>query len=164
MLLRARFCVVPAVLFVLSVPALATRASAQQQSGVNAYYEFLTARRLIGEGDAAGAMAALQRALAADPESAEIRAEMASFYIRQDRLEDAEKAAREALARNRENIEAHRVLGLLYTSYADNARASDAAKVPAYVKEAIEHLEKVVPSAAGATDLSSQYNLGRLYL
>lgn len=165
MLPRARYCLVLAVLLVPFVAAsAATSASAQQQPGVNPYYEFLTARRLLGEGDAKGALAALERALAADPGSAEIRAEMASYYLRQDRLEDAEKAAREALARNGDSIEAHRVLGLLFAAYADNARGPDLAKVPGYLKEAIEHLEKVVPTAAGATDLSAQYNLGRLYL
>src|SRR5712691_3282993 len=149
---RARYCLVLAVLLVPFVPAsAAARASAQQQSGVNPYYEFLNARRLLGEGDAKGALAALERALAADPESAEVRAEMASFFLRQDRLEDAEKAAREALTRDRESIEAHRVLGLLYAAYADSAvRGPD--------------LDKVLPTAAGATDLSAQYNLGRLYL
>src|SRR3989442_1699584 len=67
---RARCCLVLAVLLVSFVPASAARASAQQQSGVNPYYEFLNARRLLGEGDAKGALAALERALAADPESA----------------------------------------------------------------------------------------------
>src|SRR5216117_910984 len=131
---RARYCLILAVLLVSFVPASAARASAQQQSGVNPYYEFLNARRLLGEGDAKGALAALERALAADPESAEIRAEMASFFLRQDRLEEAEKAAREALTRDRESIEAHRVLGLLYAAYADSAvRGPDLDKVPGYL-------------------------------
>lgn len=163
---RARCCLVLAVLLVPFVPAsAAARGSAQQQTGVNPYFEFLMARRLLGEGDAKGAQAALERAMAADPESAEIRAEMASFFLRQDRFEDAEKSARDALVRDSESIEAHRVLGLLYTAYADSAvRGPEVAKVPSYLKEAIEHLEKVVPTAAGATDISAQYNLGRLYL
>ena len=162
---HARYCLVLAVLLVPFVPASAAPASAQQQTGVNPYFEFLMARRLLGEGDTKGAQAALERALAADPESAEIRAEMASFLLRQDRLDDAEQSAREALKRDPDSIEAHRVLGLLFTAYADSAvRGPEVEKVPAYLKEAIEHLEKVVPTAAGATDLSAQYNLGRLYL
>jgi tetratricopeptide (TPR) repeat protein len=129
------------------------------------YLEFLMARRLEADGDAAGARAALERAAAADPQSAEVRAELAGFHMRQNDLPAAEKAAREALARDAANVEAHRVLGLIFSAYAESAEENNtAARTPEYVKEAIGHLEKVAATPGGATDLTLQYNLGRLYM
>ena len=129
------------------------------------YLEFLLARRLESEGDVAGARAALERAAAADPQSAEVRAELAAFHMRQNDVIAAEKAAREALTRDAANIEAHRVLGLIYSAYAESAEENNAAaRGPEYTKEAIEHLEKVAATPGGTTDLNLQYNLGRLYL
>ena len=72
MTLRGR--VVLAALIVAS--AIPATAAAQNPS---AYFEFLMARRLEGQGDHAGALAALERAASADPSSAEVRAEIASF-------------------------------------------------------------------------------------
>src|SRR5262245_61230448 len=79
------------------------------------YYEFLIARRLEKSGDAAGALASLQRAAAADPKSAEIRAEIAAFELSQNHTTQAEQAARAALMLDENNLEGHRVLGLVYT-------------------------------------------------
>src|SRR6476469_9742729 len=86
-------------------------AIAQSSSGVDAYYEFLVARHLEGEGDNPGALSALQRAAAAEPRSAEVRAELAAFHMRHNQRVEAEKAAREALAIDDDNMEANRVLG-----------------------------------------------------
>lgn len=131
----------------------------------DAYLEFLTARRLEAGGDVEGALAALERAAAADPGSAELHAEMAAVHLRQNDLDAAERAAREALARGPDNVEAHRVLGLIYSAYADEASPRDRqAPVPDDVKEAIAHLEIVAATPGGATDINLQYNLGRLYL
>lgn len=149
--------------FLLFVGLLIPPASAAAQA--DPYLDFLLARRLEAEGDAAGARAALERAAAADPQSAEIRAELAGFHMRQNDIPAAEKAAQEALTRDAANIEAHRVLGLIYSAYAESAEENNAsARAPEYTKDAIEHLEKVAATPGGATDLSLQYNLGRLYL
>ena len=137
-------------------------ASAQE---VDPYLEFLLARRLEEEGDAAGAQAALERAAAADPESAEIRAELAALHLRQNDAGAAEKAAREALARDAGNVEAHRVLGLLFSAYAESAAESGRqSRTSEFVTQAIGHLEKVAATPGGATDINVQYNLGRLHL
>ena len=131
----------------------------------DAYLAFLTARRLESEGDVEGALAALERAAKADPDSAEVRAEIAGLHMRQDNLEAAERAAREALARGADNVEAHRVLGLIYSAYADEGSQRDRdVTARDYVKDAIAHLERVAATPGGATDLNLQYNLGRLYL
>lgn len=137
--------------------------SALAQSTGDAYYEFLMARRLEGEGDAAGALAALNRAAAADRASAEIRAEIASFQLRHNRRDEAVKAANEALAVDDANIEAHRVLGLVNAANADDL--VEKRQIPQGMnaaKEAIAHLERVSPSLSA--DLTLHFTLGRLYL
>jgi tetratricopeptide (TPR) repeat protein len=129
------------------------------------YLDFLTARRLEAEGNNAEARAALNRAAAADPKSAEIRAELAGFHMRQNDVPAAETAAREALELDAANVEAHRVLGLIFAAYAESAEENkEEARTAEYVEEAIGHLEKVAATPGGATDLNVQFNLGRVYL
>jgi tetratricopeptide (TPR) repeat protein len=128
-----------------------------------AYFEFLMARRLEALGDQAGALAALERAAAADPASAEVRAEIAAFHLRRDRRGDAETAAREALKLNEANLEAHRVLGLVYTAQADSINANAAPqKFLAVARDAIQHLARVAKDPAAGIDVL--FSLGRLYL
>ena len=155
----SRLLVAGLLLVALPSPVLA-------QSAVDPYYEFLMARRLEAQGDAAGALAALQRASAADPRSAMVRAEIAAFQLRRNRRDDAEKAANEALVLNPESAEAHRVLGLIFSARADvNERSqAQAAEVAANVRNAISHLEKAVTSPAATSDINLFYTLGRLYL
>src|SRR5687767_11618622 len=81
-------------------------ALAQTQAPGTAYFEFLMARRLESEGDNRGALMALERAAAADPKSAEVRAEIASFHLRRNQRTDAEKAALVALTLDENNVEA----------------------------------------------------------
>jgi tetratricopeptide (TPR) repeat protein len=132
---------------------------------VDPYLEFLMARRLEQDGDVKGAQAALERAAAADPESAEIRAELAALHMRQNDARAAEKAAREALEKNGSNVEANRVLGLIFAAYAESAAESgQESRAPEFTRDAIAHLEKVAATPGGATDLNVQFNLGRLYL
>src|ERR1043166_6278115 len=89
------------------------------QGPVDPYYEFLMARHLEAEGNNAGAMAALERAAAAEPKSAEIRSEVAAFYYRRNQRDMAEKSAKAALALDDKNIEANRILGLIFAANAD---------------------------------------------
>jgi tetratricopeptide (TPR) repeat protein len=146
----------------LLVAVLIAPSSAAQ---TDPYLEFLVARRLEAEGNTADARAALERAAKADPTSAEIRAELAGFHMRQNDIAEAEAAAREALKLDAANIEAHRVLGLISAAYAESAEENKTeARTPEYVKEAITHLEKVAATPGGATDLNVLYNLGRVYL
>jgi tetratricopeptide (TPR) repeat protein len=129
------------------------------------YFEFLMARRLESQGDQAGALAALERAAAADPASAEVKAEIASFQLRRNRRADAETAALQALKIDDGNLEAHRVLGLIYSANVDamNARTPEA-QVEAAARQAITHLERVVSEVGAGTDIQIHYSLGRLYL
>ena len=131
----------------------------------DAYFEFLMAQHLEAQGDQAGALAALERVAAADPRSAAVKAEIASFHLRRSRRTDAESAALEALKLDSANLEAHRVLGLISAADVDamNAR-TPRAQVEAAARQAIAHLERVAAGAAAGTDLQIHVSLGRLYL
>lgn len=152
------FLVVAGV-FVGAVP----RAFAQTQAESDSYFEFLMARRLEGAGDFAGAQAALDRAVQATPKSAELRGQVASYYLRRSQPDEAEKAAKAALDIDDANTEAHRALGLVFAGYADaNSRANNP-QIAAYLKDAITHLERAAAGAASG-DLVLNFTLGRLYL
>src|SRR5436190_1230685 len=72
----------------------------------DAYQAFLEARRLESAGDAPGAIAALEKAATLDA-SPGILTELAQLYARQERSEDAQKAATQALALDPDNADAH---------------------------------------------------------
>lgn len=138
-------------------------APAYAQAQVDPYYQFLVARHLEGDGDAAGALAALERAAAADPKSAEVRAEIAALHLRRNERDEAEKAARAAVAIDDANAEANRVLGLIEAQTASNEKTPPA-EVRTLVSSAIDHLEKANAGATGLPDANVNYTLGRLYL
>ena len=145
--------------------ALAQNNSALAQTGAEAYYDFLMARHLEAAGDSKGAQAQLEKAVASDPKSAEVRAELAAFFLRRDDGDNAERVAKDALQLGDDNSEAHRVLGMLYAAKSEDTGRGQAAQAQAadLVKQAIAHLERVVENPAGLTDLNLQYTLGRLY-
>src|SRR5262245_10062976 len=103
-----------------ATPVLAqTAASAPQDPKAQAQFEFMMARRMESTGDTAGALASLERARKLDPGAAEIPAEIAGYYYRQNRPTDAVTAAEQALKIDKDNIEAHNILGTVYSSWAD---------------------------------------------
>ena len=129
------------------------------------YYEFMLSRHLENEGDEAGALEALKRAQAADPKSAEIRAELAGMYARQNKAAEAVEAAQQALKIDPNSGEAHRILGLVYAAWAEGNGSPPAGRVPEQLRrDAIEHLTKILDTPAVATDLSLQVTLGRLHM
>jgi tetratricopeptide (TPR) repeat protein len=125
------------------------------------YYNFLMGRHLEADNPAA-ALQALERAAAADPKSAEIRAEIASHHYGRSQRAEAEKAARAALAIDANNFDANRVLGLIYAGAAQTERSATPAQVGTYVRDAIMHLERATAKAPADTNLN--YQLGRMYL
>ncbi len=135
------------------------------QTNADAYYDFLMARHLEAQGDSKGAQAQLEKAVAADPKSAEVRAELAAFHLRRDAGDDAERVAKEALQIDDKSSEAHRVLGMLYAARSEETGRGQAAQNAAAesVRQAIAHLERVTDNPSGLTDLNLQYTLGRLY-
>jgi tetratricopeptide (TPR) repeat protein len=130
-----------------------------------AYYEFMLARRLEADGDTAGAVAALERAQKLDPDSAELLAERAALHARQNEGEPARAAAERALALEPDNVEAHRILGLVYSAWADGAGTPPSGATPASLRaKAIEHLKAIHGTPLMSTDLSLQIAYGRLLL
>src|SRR5258705_1341062 len=157
--LRVAFVAVGAALL-LTIPRVVLA-----QTGADAYYDFLMARHLEASGDSKGAQALLEKAVSADPKSAEVRAELAGFHLRRDAGDAAERVAKEALQLDDDSSEAHRVLGMLYATRSEDTGRGQAAQAAAadLVKQAIAHLERVTDNPAGLTDLNLQYTLGRLY-
>jgi tetratricopeptide (TPR) repeat protein len=139
--------------------------AAAADSRAQAYFEFLIARRLEAQGDTTAALEALKRALALDAKSAELHAEMAGFYARQNKAAEAVEAAERALAIDPNNLEAHRMLGLVFAAWSDGGAPPPAGRTQAQLRSrAIEHLTKILPTPAVATDLNLQLTLARLQL
>ena len=130
-----------------------------------AMYEFLLARRAEAQDDEAAAEAALERAVALDPSSAELRAEQAGFFARQNRAADAVAAAERAVEPGCDSEEGHRILGLVYAAWADGAVDGPAGGTPRrWRTTAIDHLTRIQTSPTMATDLGLQMTLARQLL
>jgi tetratricopeptide (TPR) repeat protein len=130
----------------------------------DAYFEFLMARRLESDGNNAGALAALERAAAAAPASAEVKAEIAAFHYRRNQRPEAEKAARAALALDEKNVEANRILGQILTAAVEAAAdRPPTLQTAAVLDEAIVSLERAI-SGSISPDAGVQYMLGQLYI
>ena len=137
--------------------------AAAAQVPEDATYYFLLGRYLEGGGKIDEAIAALKKAIALDPRSAEPRAELAGLYARQDKASEAVTAAEDALKVNPKNREANRILGSVLAALSEQhqpARPGD--DVSAYPKRAIAALE--IARGDGSGDLSIDLGLARLYL
>jgi tetratricopeptide (TPR) repeat protein len=132
------------------------------QAPTDPYYNFIMGRHLEGDGKATDALSALEKAAAADPKSAEIRAEIASLQFRRNLRDESEKAAKLALSLDDQNFEANRVLGLIYASSAASDRITDA-QTDAFVRDSIKYLERAVTVAQGPPDPTLNFTLGRMY-
>jgi len=130
-----------------------------------AYYYFVSGRRLESEGSVEAAIKSHQQAAALDPRSAEIRAELGALYARQNRSRDAIEWAEAALRLDAGNAEANRVLGIIYASLArlDDESAEGNTEALEAAKTAARHLETARRRAV-SPDPSLEFMLGRLYL
>ena len=143
-----------------------TPAASSSDARGQAYFEFRIARRLESSGDETGALEAMKRAIALDPKSAELHAELAGYHARQNNGQEAVTAAERALALDPGNVEAHRILGLVFSAWSDAA----AGQIPPgrtstqLRAQAIEHLTKILETPAVATDLNLQLTLARLHM
>ena len=148
-------------LLLAAQPGTPPAPGAATPSRAEAYQAFLEARRLEAAGKVPEAIAAFERASRLD-ESPAILTELAQLYARQDRPDDARKAAERALSLDASWADAHWLLGML--SVPASAMQGDGAQErdrPA-IDRAIGHLEKAV--AGRAYDLNLPVVLGRLYL
>jgi tetratricopeptide (TPR) repeat protein len=133
-------------------------ASAEADAG----YLFLVALHLEGVGKVDEAIASLQKALTLVPESAELRAELAALYARQDRGLEALNTAEEALKRDPNNREANRILGSIMAVLSDQKKPLRPGDDPSqYQSRAIAALEK---AKGDGSDLNLLLTLGRLQL
>jgi tetratricopeptide (TPR) repeat protein len=142
--------------------SLVTQAPAAQIPEDATYY-FLLGRYLEGGGKIDEAVAALRKAIALDPKSAEPRAELAGLYARQDKGAEAITAAEDALKVDPKNKEANRILGSVLAALAEQrlaARPGD--DISGYAKRAMTALE--IARGDGTGDLSIDLALARLYL
>ncbi len=130
-----------------------------------AYYLFMLGRRLEADGDIEGAIKAHTDAARLDPTSAEIPAELAALYARQNRVKEAMDAAEAALKLDAANVEANRVLGIAYADLArlDEVRGKPDAEALSNGQKAIACLE-VARRGSAVPELGLDLELGRLYV
>ena len=149
------------VLMLLTCAAPASAQPAAAAAGDAGYY-FLLGRRHESMGDVDKAVAAYKQALTLAPNSAELRAELAGLYARQDRAVEAIDTAEEALTKDPDNREANRILGTIYAALAEQRLKLRPGDDPVlYVPRAIAALER---ARAQGSDTPVDLTLGRLYL
>ena len=147
--------------FLLLAPLASAGASQAPTTDDPAYY-FLLGRHLESAGKVDDAIKAHQRAIALDPDSAELRAELAGLYARQDNAVEAIAQADAAVARDPANVEANRIIGTVYAAYGERRMPLRQGDDPAtYTAKAIAALEK---SQTTGGDLGLDFMLGRLYV
>jgi len=145
-----------------AAPSAAAQSAAARSADGDAGYYFLAARHFEGTGKVDEAVAALRKAISLEPGSAELRAELASMYARQNNAVDALNAADEAVKIDPANREANRTLGSIYAALSEQKRPIRPGDDPAtYVARAIAALERA--QAGSRADLGVEFTLGRLY-
>jgi tetratricopeptide (TPR) repeat protein len=153
----------PLLLAVLLAAALALPAGQPTEPPADGpSYYFMLGRHLEGEGKPEEAIAAHKQAIALAPGSAELRAELAGVYARNDRATEALETAQAALERDPANQEANRIVGTIYAALSEQGqpvRPGD--NVKEYPARAIAALEKA--RGDRTADLNIDLLLGRLY-
>src|SRR5688572_23110943 len=95
------------LLILAAAPVGAAQSSSAPAQAADAGYYFLTARHLENSGRIDEAIAALTKAIALAPASAELHAELEGLYARQDRPVEAITAAEAAVKLDAGNREAN---------------------------------------------------------
>ena len=140
-------------------PAAAPEAKAE------AYSLFLEGLRLEQGGQVPAAIEAHRRALELDTEGAEVAAELSALYARDNRPVEAIRMAEQALKIEATNLEAHRVLGMIYAAQANAGQQFEDGGPPldtTRARLAASHLEQARSPFAVSPGL--ELTLGRLYL
>ncbi len=123
----------------------------------DAYFYFLQGRTLEGKGDVSGALAAYKHAAELEPRSSTIHAEIAGLYARAGKANESIGEAETALSLDKDDREAHRILGLVQSAVAEQMRPGPPQKE--MMTTAIGHLEQAL---IGARDPGAELTLGRL--
>jgi tetratricopeptide (TPR) repeat protein len=148
---------------VLACPALAGAQAAGAPAADTSRYYFLLGRYYESQGDVDKAIASHKQAVSLEPASAEIRAELAGLYARQDRPAEAVEMAEAALEKDPANREANRIIGSVFAALAEQRqplRPGD--DTATYVPRAIGALERA--RSDGGSDVALDLTLGRLYV
>jgi tetratricopeptide (TPR) repeat protein len=147
----------------VAVPARAAAQTSPPAGEDTAAYFFLLGRHLESLGRIDEAVAAHKRALELEPESAELRAELAGLYARQDKATESLAMAEAALQKDPANREANRILGSIYAAFAGQRQPLHPGDNPAqYASRAITALEKA--RQPNTFDIGLELTLGRLYV
>src|SRR4051812_5750013 len=161
--MRPFLIVVTSFLIAGSASAAPAQRQASPSAEPTAAYYFMLGRHLEDLDKVDDAIAAHQKAIALEPQSAELRAELAGLYARQDRLRDALDAAEAALEHDGSNREANRILGTVYAALSEQRRPLRPGDDPSqYAARAVSALEKSRRDAG--LDVNLELTLGRLYL
>ena len=161
--MRAFFTVISTVLMAGVASASPLQRPPSATSEPPASYYFMLGRHLEDLDKIDDAIAAHQKAIALAPNSAELRAELAGLYARQDRAREALETAEAALQRDPSNREANRILGTVYAALSEQRRPFRPGDDPAqYGARAVAALEKSRRDAG--LDVNLELMLGRLYL
>jgi tetratricopeptide (TPR) repeat protein len=147
-----------------STPAKPATANA----AADAYDQFLLGHHDEADDKIDDAIAAYKRAMALDPLAADVPAELAGLYLRQNKVSEAMAAAEQALKVAPANREANRVLGVIYAAMAEGGRGAPAPhpgeKDEAVAARAIAYLETSIDHLDGEADPNVRATLARLYL
>ena len=123
------------------------------------------ARRLESTGDAAGALAALAARAEARSHVRGAAGRTGRLHARQNKANEAVTEANLALRVEPQNAEAHHILGMVYSAWAEGAAPPPAGQTAAAMRNtAIEHLLAIQGTPLMATDPNLQMTLGRLQL
>ena len=160
--------VVLAAVIAVSMPAAA---AAQSNKIAEAYAQFLIGHHLEEDDDIEGAVAAYKRAIALDPDAADIAAQLASLYLRQNKIQEALATAEQAVKVSPNNSDANRVLGIVYAALAESSSGAErprssgnAAKSDENLTKAIHYLELAIATPPGQGDPNVRATLARAYL
>ncbi|HWW84753.1 MAG TPA: tetratricopeptide repeat protein [Vicinamibacterales bacterium] len=157
-------------------PRPSQQSSAKAEPVADAYAQFLLGHYLEDNDDQDGAIAAYKRARELDPAAADISAELAALYLRENKVQEAMTTAEEALKVDAANQEANRVLGIVYAALSENGRpaagrsrgssgtATGASDQNENVTKAIHHLELAIAHPLGEADPNVRATLARLYV
>jgi len=156
----------------LGAVAFAQAASPQNQNSAppdnraSAYYNFAMGRVYAELAEADGnrdyvdkAIQHYREALKADPQAGIILDELTDLYLAVNRLDDATALAQDLLKQNPDNVDAHRMLGRIYTAalaHAPQGKIDERA-----LRMATQEYEKV--TAKDAKDVESWVMLAKLY-
>jgi tetratricopeptide (TPR) repeat protein len=134
-----------------------------------AYDQFLRAHMFEQDEKFDAAIAAYKQAMSLDPAAADIAADLADLYLRQNRAPEAIASAEQALKIAPANREAHRVLGTVYASIATTAPENGRSPASAGTEReniavAIQHLEQAIEPPLASADANVRAMLARLYI